>query len=75
MINFREIQGLYPGMTSLRTLVAGIPGPREGNNGEEIFVTGAPPVSADPGLPSHWPALIMTLGKIHGEGNRNRGFF
>ncbi|XP_063991596.1 integrator complex subunit 1 [Diachasmimorpha longicaudata] len=63
----RELQGYFPGLTSLRSLIASIPGPREGNNGEEIFITGPPTTRAEPNYPDHYPGLINTLAKIQGE--------
>lgn len=64
----RELQSYYPGLMNLRTLISAIPGPREGTNGEEIFLTGPPPVTQlESTIPQHWPSLILTLGKIQGE--------
>ncbi|XP_008559998.1 integrator complex subunit 1 [Microplitis demolitor] len=64
----RELQSYYSGVISLRSLIATIPGPREGTNGEEIFLAGPPPINhQDTGLPQHWHLLVGALGKIQGE--------
>ncbi|KAK0167256.1 hypothetical protein PV327_004680 [Microctonus hyperodae] len=64
----REIHSVYPNLMNLRTLLSTIPGPKEGTNGEEIFLSGPPPTTQlEPNLPQHWPSLIATLSKIQGE--------
>ncbi|XP_015601368.1 integrator complex subunit 1 isoform X2 [Cephus cinctus] len=62
-----ELQMQHPGLISLRTLMSGIPVPREGEDGEEVLVTVAPTPPPEPIVPQHWPALLVTLTKLHGE--------
>lgn len=65
---YSELQMHYPNLISLRTLVSGIPLPREGEDIEEILVT-IPPTAPPPEavIPQHWPTLLATLSKLHGE--------
>lgn len=59
----------YPNLVTLRTLVSGIPVPREGEDIEEVLITVPPtPLSIEPIIPQHWPSLLTTLSKLQGEG-------
>lgn len=63
-----ELQIQHPGLVSLRTLVSGIPVPREGEDGEEVLIAVAPtPPPSEPIIPQHWPSLLATLSKLHGD--------
>ncbi|KAG7214008.1 hypothetical protein KM043_001378 [Ampulex compressa] len=63
-----ELQVHYSSLTSLRALVSGIPIPREGEDMEEILVTITPtPLPPEMAIPQHWPSLLATLTKLHGE--------
>lgn len=59
----------YPNLITLRTLVSGIPVPREGEDVEEILITIPPtPPPSESIIPQHWPSLLTTLSKLQGEG-------
>ncbi|XP_074109265.1 integrator complex subunit 1 [Cotesia typhae] len=64
----RELQAYYSGVVSLRSLINAIPGPREGTNGEEIFLAGPPNINQkDNAIPQNWHFMIGSLSKIQGE--------
>lgn len=66
-----ELQLQNPGLASLRTLLSGIPVPREGEDedGEELIVAIVPPPPPpEPTISQHWSSLLATLNKLHGEG-------
>lgn len=63
-----ELQVHYPNLVTLRTLVSGIPVPREGEDIEEVLITVPPtPLPIEPIIPQHWPSLLTTLSKLQGE--------
>ncbi|XP_011642756.1 integrator complex subunit 1 isoform X2 [Pogonomyrmex barbatus] len=63
-----ELQANYPNSPALRTLVSGIPIPREGEDTDDILITVTPaPPSSEPVIPQHWQSLLATLTKLHGE--------
>lgn len=64
-----ELQMHYPGVNALRTLVSGIPMPREGDDADDILITIAPAPSPAESVPSqHLQSLVATLSKLQGEG-------
>ncbi|KAF7414832.1 hypothetical protein HZH68_003321 [Vespula germanica] len=63
-----ELQAHYPNLAILRTLISGIPIPREGEDTEEILLTLAPsPLPSEPAIPAHRQPLLAILSKLHGE--------
>ncbi|XP_012235506.1 integrator complex subunit 1 [Linepithema humile] len=63
-----ELQINYPSIIPLRTLVSGIPMPREGEDIDDILITIAPTLHpSEPTIPTHWQSLLTTLSKLHGE--------
>lgn len=59
----------YPNLVTLRTLVSGIPVPREGEDVEEVLITVPPtPPPTESIIPQHWQSLLTTLSKLQGEG-------
>ncbi|XP_017798364.1 PREDICTED: integrator complex subunit 1 [Habropoda laboriosa] len=63
-----ELQVHYPNLVTLRTLVSGIPVPREGEDLEEVLITVPPtPPPSESIIPQHWPSLLGTLSKLQGE--------
>lgn len=65
-----ELQLQNPGLASLRTLMSGIPVPRDGEDedGEEVLVAVVPPPPpSEPMIPQHWASVLATLNKLHGE--------
>ncbi|XP_076239229.1 integrator complex subunit 1 isoform X3 [Calliopsis andreniformis] len=63
-----ELQVHYPNLVTLRTLVSGIPVPKEGGDVEEVLITIPPtPPPSESIIPQHWPSLLSTLLKLHGE--------
>lgn len=68
-LTYSELQVHYPNLVTLRTLVSGIPMPREGEDIEEILITVPPtPPPTESIIPQHWPSLLTTLSKLQGEG-------
>lgn len=66
---YSELQAHYPNLAILRTLISGIPIPREGEDTEEILLTLAPsPLPSEPAIPTHRQPLLAILSKLHGEG-------
>jgi len=62
----------YSNVPALRTLVSGIPIPREGEDMDDILITITPALHPpEPTIPQHWQSLLATLTKLHGEGTRN----
>ncbi|KAF7987874.1 hypothetical protein HCN44_003737 [Aphidius gifuensis] len=63
-----DIQKFFSKVTSLRNLISSIPGPKEGTNGEIIFLIGQQKIITNESkYPQHWPNSIASLGKIQGE--------
>ncbi|XP_044017877.1 integrator complex subunit 1 isoform X2 [Aphidius gifuensis] len=63
-----DIQKFFSKVTSLRNLISSIPGPKEGTNGENIFLIGQQKIITNESkYPQHWPNLIASLGKLQGE--------
>ena len=67
-LTYSELQVHYPNLVTLRTLVSGIPMPREGEDIEEILITVPPTPPPESIIPQHWPSLLTTLSKLQGEG-------
>lgn len=72
MCIYSELQVNYSNLPALRTLVSGIPIPREGEDIDDILITVTPtPYSSEPAIPQHWQSLLVTLTKLHGEGTKD----
>jgi len=66
------LQVNYSNVPALRTLVSGIPIPREGEDMDDILITITPALHPpEPTIPQHWQSLLVTLTKLHGEGTRS----
>lgn len=73
---YSELQAHYPNLATLRTLISGIPIPREGEDTEEILLTLAPsPLPSEPAIPPHRQPLLAILSRLHGEGIISITFF
>ncbi|XP_058800792.1 integrator complex subunit 1 isoform X2 [Phymastichus coffea] len=62
-----DLQGHYLGLESLRSLVAGIPIPREGENPDSVIVSVNFHQSISTPMLSDWSSLLTTLTKIQGD--------
>ncbi|KAG5319212.1 INT1 protein, partial [Pseudoatta argentina] len=63
-----ELQVHYSNVPALRTLVSGIPMPREGEDMDDILITVTPALHPpEPTIPQHWQSLLTTLAKLYGE--------
>jgi len=66
------LQANYSNVSALRTLVSGIPIPREGEDVDDILITiTSAPNPSEPAIPQHWQSLLTTLTKMHGEGTKS----
>lgn len=68
---YSDLQAHYLGLESLRSLVSGIPIPRDGENGESVLVTSTFHRNAPTPPLAHWSGLLATLTKIQGDGLYN----
>jgi len=62
------LQANHPNLIALRTLVSGIPMPRDGEDTDILIAIAPSPPSSEPIIPQHWQSLLSTLTKMHGEG-------
>ncbi|XP_011171982.1 integrator complex subunit 1 [Solenopsis invicta] len=63
-----ELQINYSNVPALRTLVSGIPIPREGEDADDVLITITPALHPpESTFPQHWQSMLPTLTKMHGE--------
>ncbi|OXU26086.1 hypothetical protein TSAR_012850 [Trichomalopsis sarcophagae] len=62
-----DLQAHYLSLESLRSLVSGIPIPREGENGETVLITSTFRRNAPTPPSAHWAGWVASLTKMQGD--------